>query len=84
VKENADRDRFLSVVVELSPGAEASEEKKDAITTSILAQLRRLNSEFANYVSPEYQMPQVVLTATADPDYFPIGIKHRYTRAATP
>ncbi len=84
VKENADRDRFLSVVVELSPGAEASEEKKDAITTSILAQLRRLNSEFANYVPPEYQTPQVTLTATADPDYFPIGIKHRYTRAATP
>jgi phenylacetate-CoA ligase len=81
VREDADRDRFLSVVVELAPGAEASEEKKEAIAASILAQLRRLNSEFANYVPPEYQFPQIALAPTGDPEYFPIGVKHRYTRA---
>jgi phenylacetate-CoA ligase len=81
VKENVDRDRLLSVVVELAPGIEADEEKTQAISTSILTQLCRLNSEFANYVPSEYQIPQVTLTPTGDPDYFPVGVKHRYTRA---
>ncbi|HAZ43644.1 MAG TPA: phenylacetate--CoA ligase [Cyanobacteria bacterium UBA11369] len=80
VKENLDKNRFLSVVVELAPGVEESEEKRQAIASSILSQLRRLNSEFANYVPPEYQTPQVTLTPTGDPEYFPIGVKHRYTR----
>ncbi len=80
VKENADKNRFLSVVVELAPGVEGSEEKREAIASSILSQLRRLNSEFANYVPPEYQTPQIALTPTGDPEYFPIGVKHRYTR----
>ncbi len=80
VKEDADKNRFLSVVVELAPGVEGSEQKREAIATSIQSQLLRLNSEFANYVPVEYQMPQVALAPTGDPDYFPIGVKHRYTR----
>jgi phenylacetate-CoA ligase len=80
VKEDADQNRFLSVVVELAPGVEGSEEKREAIASSILSQLLRLNSEFANYVPAQYQMPQVMLTPTGDPEYFPIGVKHRYTR----
>jgi phenylacetate-CoA ligase len=80
VKEDADKNRLLSVVVELAPAVEASEDKKQAIASSILSQLLRLNSEFANYVPPEYQMPQVALAPTGDPEYFPLGVKHRYTR----
>src|SRR5919199_5442973 len=80
VKEDADQNRFLSVVVELAAGVEGDEEMKQAIASSILAQLRRLNSEFANYVPPEYQLPVVTLTETGDAEYFPIGVKHRYTR----
>ncbi|MBD2003150.1 MULTISPECIES: phenylacetate--CoA ligase family protein [Cyanophyceae] len=80
VKEDADKNWFLSVVVELAPGVEQSQQKQDAIASSILKQLLRLNSEFANYVPVEYQMPQVTLTLTGDPEYFPIGVKHRYTR----
>jgi phenylacetate-CoA ligase len=80
VKEDADKNRFLSIVVELAAGVEADEEKKGAIATSILSQLLRLNSEFANYVPPEYQLPAVTLTAMGDAEYFPIGVKHRYTR----
>lgn len=80
VKEDCDRNKFLSVVVELAPGVESGEEKKYAIAFSILSQLQRLNSEFANYVPLEYQMPQVTLALTGDPEYFPIGVKHRYTR----
>lgn len=83
VKEDADKNRFLAVVVELAPGMEGSEEKSQAIAASIQSQLLRLNSEFANYVPPEYQMLQITLALTADPEYFPIGVKHRYTRGGT-
>ncbi|MBD1934391.1 MULTISPECIES: phenylacetate--CoA ligase family protein [Cyanophyceae] len=79
VKEDTDKNRFLSIVVELASGVDESEQKQDAIASSILKQLLRLNSEFANYVPAEYQMPQVTLTLTGDPEYFPIGVKHRYT-----
>jgi hypothetical protein len=45
-----------------------------------LNQLLGLNSEFANYTSAERQLPHITLRDFADPDYFPIGVKHRYTR----
>ncbi|HBY77587.1 MAG TPA: phenylacetate--CoA ligase, partial [Cyanobacteria bacterium UBA11148] len=80
VKEDTDKNRFLSVVVELAPGEEETEGKRQAIASSILSQLLRLNSEFANYVPVEYQLPQVTLKSTGDPEYFPLGVKHRYTR----
>ena len=80
VKEDVDQNKILSIVVELAPGIEASEEKKLTIANSILTQLQRLNSEFANYVPQTYQTPQITLTPTGDPEYFPIGVKHRYTR----
>jgi phenylacetate-CoA ligase len=80
VKEDTDKNRFLSVIVELAPGVESSEDKQQAIASSILSQMLRLNSEFANYVPLEYQIPQVALAPMGDPEYFPIGVKHRYTR----
>lgn len=80
VKQDVDKNSFLSIVVELAPDVEGSEEKQQAIASSIHSQLLRLNSEFANYVPVEYQMPQVALAPMGDPEYFPIGVKHRYTR----
>jgi phenylacetate-CoA ligase len=80
VKEDKDKNKYLYIVVELAPGVEISQDKKQAIADSILTQLKRLNSEFANYVPQEYQMPQIQLAPTGDPEYFPIGVKHRYTR----
>jgi phenylacetate-CoA ligase len=80
VQSDADQNRFLSVVVELAPGVSADQEKQQAIASSILYYLQRLNSEFANYVPAAYQMPQVRLALTGDPEYFPVGVKHRYTR----
>jgi phenylacetate-CoA ligase len=82
VKEDADQNKFLAIAVELAPGLVGSPEQSHAIATSIHQQLRRLNSEFANYVPDEYQMPQIELLATGDPHNFPVGIKHRYTRPA--
>jgi phenylacetate-CoA ligase len=80
VKEDADKNLFLSVVVELAPGVEGNEAQRLAIASSIVSQLLRLNSEFANYVPAEYQTPQVTLAPMGEAEYFPIGVKHRYTR----
>lgn len=80
VQETVDRNQSLSIVVELAPTVESSMEKQQAIADSIRHHLQRLNSEFANYVPPAQQTPEVKLTATGDPDYFPVGVKHRYTR----
>jgi phenylacetate-CoA ligase len=79
-REDADRNTYLSVVVELGPGVEASPEKSDAIAESIERHVSRLNSEFAHYVPPERKRPRVELRPLGDPEYFPVGVKHRYTR----
>ncbi|GAA1674259.1 phenylacetate--CoA ligase family protein [Nonomuraea maheshkhaliensis] len=73
-------DRHLTVTVELAPGERPSEEVAQAVGASILGQLLRLNSEFAAYVPAGRQMPFVRLREAGDPEYFPPGAKHRYTR----
>jgi phenylacetate-CoA ligase len=80
VYEDAEQNRVLSVAVELAPTVEADEEKVTAIQRSILAALLRLNSEFANYVPAEYRQARILLRPHGDPEYFPLGVKHRYTR----
>lgn len=75
--EDADRDRRLRITVETAPGASADAGR---IAESVRAQLVRLNSEFAHYVPAERQLPDVVLRPAGDPEYFPVGVKHRYTR----
>ncbi len=79
-REDDDRNAYLSIVVELGPGVNPDADRTATIGESILRNLLRLNSEFANYVPPERQMPHIELAARGDPDYFPIGVKHRYTR----
>jgi phenylacetate-CoA ligase len=76
--EDADRDLRLRVTVELAAGRDGD---PDHLARSIRDQLLRLNSEFAHYVPAERQLPEVVLRPTGDPEYFPVGVKHRYTRA---
>lgn len=80
VVEDADRDRHLTVTVELMPGEKPSGEVAQAVGASILAQLLRLNSEYAHYVPAAQQAPFVRLREAGDPEYFPPGSKHRYTR----
>ncbi|MEV6901411.1 phenylacetate--CoA ligase family protein [Amycolatopsis sp. NPDC051372] len=77
--EDADRDRRLRITVELAPGHDGDAAQ---LATSIRAQLLRLNSEFAHYVPAERQLPEIVLRPAGDPEYFPVGVKHRYTRGA--
>ena len=50
----------------------------------ILAQLLRLNSEFANYTPADYRRPVVELMPAGDPGWFPVGVKHRYSRPREP
>ncbi|MGD7034862.1 hypothetical protein [Methylotuvimicrobium buryatense] len=62
------------------PDINATEAMAPAIAESIRRELLRLNSEFAHYTPAERQLPKLTLHAFADPDYFPAGVKHRYTR----
>jgi phenylacetate-CoA ligase len=82
VTEDADRDRRLRVTVELAPGQPDADAQ--VIAESIKTELLRLNSEFAHYVPEERQLPEVDTLSHGDPDYFPVGVKHRYTRATPP
>ena len=80
VQETADRNEALALVVELLPGVSGDDAKREIVAAAVLSQLRCLNSEFANYVPAEYQAPQVTLKPAGDPEWFPAGVKHRYTR----
>ena len=75
--EDTDRDRQLRITVELAPGRDG---EASLLAAAIRDQLLRLNSEFAHYVPAERQLPEVVLRPAGDPEYFPVGVKHRYTR----
>lgn len=80
VEEDEDRDRHLSVVVELAPGVPPDPALASLLAGSIRTELLRLNSEFAHYVPDAYQTPAVELRRAGDPEFFPPGVKHRYTR----
>ncbi|RDI53427.1 hypothetical protein [Nocardia mexicana] len=78
--ETGDRDRELRVEVELAPRVAPSPELADRIAAAVHAELHRRNSEFAHYVPDERQRPVIDLFDHADPEHFPAGVKHRYTR----
>ncbi|MBB5131260.1 phenylacetate-CoA ligase [Thermocatellispora tengchongensis] len=80
VVEDESRDRRLRVTVELAPGRSPSPALAESLAHSILTHLTRLNSEYAHYVPAGRRLPEVHLRPTADPEYFPPGVKHRYTR----
>jgi len=80
VIETVDRDRQLTIAVELSSRTEASNPLRDSVADEILQQLLVQNSEFGSYVPEPRQRPLVTLWPMAHPDYFPTGVKHRYSR----
>jgi phenylacetate-CoA ligase len=80
VASDADGNPHLAVTVELAPGEAGEVARERTLAESIRAQLQRLNSEFAHYVPPGDQLPVVTLRPAGDPEYFPVGVKHRYTR----
>ena len=80
VGENNDGDKFLNIAVELLPQIDASDRLNQRVATAVRQQLLRLNSEFAHYVPEDDQTPVITLLPNGDPEYFPAGVKHRYTR----
>ncbi len=79
-QETLDGDKYLHITVELMPGMAPDATLAPVIAESIRTQLLRLNSEFANYTPADRQLPRITLRPFADPEYFPTGVKHRYTR----
>jgi len=79
-REGLDQAPQLYVAVECAPGTAAEAAKESALAESILAQLLRLNTEFANYTPVEFRRPLVELKPAGDADWFPVGVKHRYSR----
>jgi phenylacetate-CoA ligase len=79
-EENEHGDKSLHIAVELLPGVTGNPNMAPVIATSIQQQLIRLNSEFAQYTPTERQTPRISLHSFADPDFFPTGVKHRYSR----
>jgi phenylacetate-CoA ligase len=80
IRADADRNSRFAIAVELAQGVMSSPSLALAIAQSIHGQLLRLNSEFAHYVPREAQTPEVTLYPHGDPQYFPPGVKHRYTK----
>ncbi len=80
VAEDAQHDSLLAVTVELASGRAASESLRQDLSRAVTEHLARVNSEFANYVPKERQEVAIRLMPLGDPDYFPVGVKHRYTR----
>lgn len=83
VIEDAHHDAVLQVSVELAGGVNANQDLVRSVQQSIKRHLTRVNSEYAHYVPKERQTVAVRLLPLGEPDYFPTGVKHRYTRHAT-
>ena len=80
VKEGIGAKPAFALAVELAHNRAAEAGLADRIGESVLGILRKLNSEFANYVPADLQRPIVTLYSQGHPDYFPVGVKHRYSR----
>ena len=81
LEHDADHNPRLAIAVELLPGKSPSDELVADVAASVQRELERLNSEFKNYAPAERRRPEIRLLPHADPSYFPLGVKHRYTRA---
>ena len=73
-------DKRLVLTVELAHGVTADAALAAKIAETVRRELLRLNSEFAHYTPADKQLPVVILRPFGDPEYFPVGVKHRYTR----
>jgi phenylacetate-CoA ligase len=80
VIEDASLNAKLKLSVELSDRAESSVELASRIQASVVHHLLLVNSEFANYVPASARELELRLLPLGDPEYFPRGVKHRYTR----
>jgi phenylacetate-CoA ligase len=80
VDEDEDRNAVLRVVVEVARGSDGDPHLAAVIAAAIAESLLRLSSEYRAYVPGERQVPRVELRGFGDAEYFPLGVKHRWTR----
>jgi phenylacetate-CoA ligase len=80
IARSRDEDPILRVVVELAAHAESSEALAQDLARAIRVEVERVNSEFLHYAPAERRTPLVELLPLGHPEYFPVGVKHRYTR----
>jgi phenylacetate-CoA ligase len=80
VATDADENPELSLAVELAATTEPSEALALEIGRAVRSELERANGEFLAYVPAERRTPRVRLFSLGNPEYFPAGVKHRYTR----
>lgn len=80
IVHDAEHNPWLDIAVELLPGRSPSDTLASDTAASVQRELERLNSEFNSYVPAERRRPRLRLLPHADADYFPVGVKHRYTR----
>lgn len=80
VVRDEDESNHLAIAVELARSVAPS----DALVGTLAEVLRETmcakNSEFASYVAAERRTPRVSVWPTGHPEWFPAGVKHRYTR----
>ncbi|HET9957399.1 MAG TPA: phenylacetate--CoA ligase family protein [Polyangiaceae bacterium] len=81
VVEDTDQNPRLSVAVELAAGKQPDESLSTVLAATLREQLEHMNSEFLNYAPAERRTPLVRLLPQGHPEYFPLGVKHRYSRA---
>lgn len=70
----------LCIAVELCAKIDGSPRLAADVALSIRHALEKMNSEFLNYAPDLRRTPSVELYPQGSPDYFPVGVKHRYTR----
>ncbi len=81
IARTRDEDPILHIVVELAAHAESSGgPARWDLARAIRAEVERVNSEFLHYAPEERRTPRVELLPLGHPEYFPVGVKHRYTR----
>ncbi len=79
-KENDQFEKSLCLAVELLPQREKDNADTGIIEKAVIRELLRLNSEFKAYVPLAQQKIDVTLWPHGHPEYFPSGVKHRYSR----
>ncbi len=75
-----EQNKQLAVAVELAAGVTASEELRAQVTLAITRELEQRNSEYWAYVPAARRVPNITLFARHHPEWFPAGVKHRYSR----
>lgn len=80
VEFDQEQNAHLRLTVELARSEVEREGLRREIAAHVRRHLERLNGEFASYVPDAERSPRVALRAFGDPEFFPAGVKHRYTR----